>query len=568
MTGGTLQLTKYGAQNAYLNGNPQMTYFKTVYKRHTNFSMEILRLDFEGTQNIANDVETQLKCKITRNGDLINKIYFCINLPNIYSAHFFDDENGADTGINAEFAWIPNIGCQIIKKCTLSIGGNKISEVYGQWIEIYHEIFLDTSGKNNFDNMIGHQSDLFMPSHNGWNAGIYPSSSLNPTLNKNPASSDIYLSAFKKNSFLQPPSIHGRKLYVPIPFWFTTNPGLALPLIALQYHEITLEFECRPILELYTIIETKSNGSVPKGARTAPTTAQHHHIGNFITGVPSTNFSKNNNLDDGPLNIQGWNMDTHLLVNYIFLDNDERRKFSNNNHEYLIEQVYRQDFTGVIGTQTLKLQFQHPVKYLVWCGQRNDVARKLNRHNNYTNWEEEFIPPGTNAYINLLGLDSENPLYYKFGPDGNLIYDNVSNDYKTLDGDEDGNIALLPTKFNFRFWQEDVIKSSRLLFDGVERYSSRDSTFFRYVQQYQHNIKTADKSGIYMYSFALDPSRYQPSGCCNMSRISNLQLELEMCDIMPNANNFDTYDFNVFVYAVNYNLLRVVGGMAGLAFSN
>tara|TARA_B100000902_G_scaffold399330_1_gene469657 strand:- start:1502 stop:3205 length:1704 start_codon:yes stop_codon:yes gene_type:complete len=567
MTGGTLQLTKYGAQNAYLNGNPQMTYFKTVYKRHTNFSMEILRLDFEGTQNIANDVETQLKCKITRNGDLINKIYFCINLPNIYSAHFFDNPED-QKGMNAEFAWIPNIGCQIIKKCTLSIGGNKISEVYGQWIEIYHEIFLDTSGKNNFDNMIGHQSDLFMPSHNGWNAGIYPSSSLNPSLNINPASSDIYFSKFKQNSFLQPPSINGRKLYVPIPFWFTTNPGLALPLIALQYHEITLEFECRPILELYTIIETKSNGTVPKGARTAPTTAQHHHIGNFITGIPSTNFSKNKNLDDGSLNIQGWNMDTHLLVNYIFLDNDERRKFSNNNHEYLIEQVYRQDFTGVIGMQTLKLQFQHPVKYLVWCGQRNDVARKLNRHNNYTNWEEEFIPPGTNAYTNLLGLDSENPLYYKFNNDGNLIYDSVSNDYKTLDGDEDGNTALLPTKFNFRFWQEDVIKSSRLLFDGVERYSSRDSIFFRYVQQYQHNIKTADKSGIYMYSFALDPSRYQPSGCCNMSRISNLQLELEMCDIMPSANNFDTYDFNVFVYAVNYNLLRVVGGMAGLAFSN
>ena len=190
------------------------------------------------------------------------------------------------------------------------------------------------------------------------------------------------------------------------------------------------------------------------------------------------------------------------------------------------------------------------------------------RDSNYTNWEEEFIPPGTNAYINLLGLNSENPLYYKLDNDGNLISNEYNNDFETLDGDEEGNISLLPTKFNFRFWQEDVIKSSRLLFDGVERYSSRDSVFFRYVQQYQHNIKTADKSGIYMYSFALDPSRYQPSGCCNMSRISNLQLELEMCDIMPDANNFDTYDFNVFVYAVNYNLLRIVGGMAGLAFSN
>ena len=565
MTGGTLQLTKYGAQNAYLNGNPQMTFFKAVYKRHTNFSMEMLRLDFEGTQNIANDVETQLKCKITRNGDLINKIYFCINLPDIYSAHFFD--SATNNYSNAEFAWVPNIGCQIIKKCNLAIGGNKISEVYGQWIEIWHEIFLDTSGKNNFDNMIGHQADVFMPSLNGWNAGVYPSSSLDRALSKNPDSDDIYFSNFKKNSFLQPPSIRGRKLYVPIPFWFSTNPGLALPLIALQYHEITLEIECRPITELYTIIETKSGGSIPKGARTAPTSDEHHHIGNFITGVQSNRFQDSIDLSDGPKNIQGWNMDTHLLVNYIFLDKDERTKFAKNNHEYLIEQVYRQDFTGVIGTATLNLQFQHPVKYIVWCGQRNDVAKKLNRHNNYTNWEDEYIPPGTNAYCRLLGFDNEDPLYYKTDTNGELIYEN--NELIPLDNDTTTkSVALLPTKFNFNFWKEDAIKSSRLLFDGVERYSSRDSIFFRYVQPYQHNIKTSDKSGIYLYSFALEPSRYQPSGCCNMSRVSNLQIELEMCDITPNYDNFETYDFNVFVYAVNYNLLRIVGGMAGLAFSN
>ena len=568
MTGGTLQLTKYGAQNTYLNGNPQMTYFKSVYKRHTNFAMEAIRIDFEGTQNLAYNIDTQLRCKISRNGDLINKLYFCINLPDIYSAHDYDPEDGSGSaGANLKFEWVPNIGCQIIKKCTLGIGGSKISEIYGQWIEIFHEIFLDTSSKNNMDFMTGHIPDLFMPSHNGWNAGIYPSSSLKPDLSVNPDSNLFYFSEFKKNPYLQPPSIKGRQLYIPIPFWFCTNPGLALPLVALQYHEITLEFELRPITELYTIIETRNGGTVAKGARTAPdATVPWHHIGQFITGVPNTDFANGTDLSDGDTNIQGWNMDTHILCNYIFLDNDERTKFAKNNHEYLIEQIYRQEFTGATGNMTFDLNFQHPVKYFVWCAQRNDVSQFLNRHNNFTNWSDEFIPPGTSAYISLLGESIEDPFYYQTDQYGNIVTDNSGNKL-TLD-DLANYSASIPTKFNFNFYDENIIKTSKLLFDGVERFSTRDAIYFRHVQPYQHNMKLFEKSGIYLYSFSLDPSKYQPSGSCNMSRVSNLQLQLELNPIYPNAENLSHYDYNVFVYAINYNILRIVGGMAGVAFSN
>lgn len=567
MTGGQLQLTKYGTQNTYLNGNPQITYFKAVYKRYTNFSMEMIRIDFEGAQSLANNVDTQMRCKISRNGDLITKMYFVMSIPDIYSPYYIEDPSDPnDTGTNVEFQWVPNLGCQIIKKCTLTIGGNKISELYGQWIEIWHEIFLDTAGKNNFDFMTGHHPDVFMPAHNGWNRGYYPTSTLTSTLNANPDSASIY-SEFLKNPYLQPPSIKGRQLYVPIPFWFCNNPGLALPLIALQYHEVYLEIETRPITELYTIIETRSTGDVIKGARTAPsTTLSWHHIGNFITGVSSASFYEGGAFSDGDTNIQGWNMDGHLLVNYIFLDEEERRNFSLNSHEYLIEQVFRQDFTGITGTKALDLHFQHPVKYMAWCGQRNDVSRALNRHNNYTNWIDEFIPPGSDAYIKILGADSSDPLYWQVDDNGNLLVDS-SGRFITLDNDSSGNSALIPTKFNFRYYDEDVLKSSRLLFDGVERYASRDGAFFRYLQPYQHNIKT-DKSGIYMYSFSLEPSRYQPSGACNMSRISNVQLEVTTCDIPPKSTNSEPYDFNVYVYAINYNILRVTSGMAGTAFAN
>lgn len=562
MPGGLLQLSKYGAQNTYLNGNPQMTYFKSVFKRHTNFAMEMIRIDFEGVQELANNVDTLMRCKIARNGDLVSKIYFCINLPDIYSSYYdeYDAQGSRLSSTNVEFQWIPNIGSQIIRKCTLSIGGNKISEIYGQWIEIWHEIFLDTAGKNNFDAMTGHIPDCFMPAHNGWNAGFYPSSSLINTENTNPDSEKYFFTEFRKNPYLQPPSIKARKLYVPIPFWFSNNPGLALPLIALQYHDINIEFECRPITELYTIIETRSNGDVERGVRTSPNASlPWHNIGHFVTGIPHENFADGMDLRDGESNIQGWNMDTHILANYIFLDNDERKKFAANSHEYLIEQVNRLDFTGVTGTKALNLQFNHPVKYLVWCAQRSDVSSRLNRHNNFTNWIDEFIPPGSDAYLKLLGEDTDDPLYFQLNDDGTIRT-------ATLDQLEDSR-ALIPTKFNFRYFEEDIIQNSRLLFDGVERYTTRDGPFFRFLQSYQHGTKV-DKSGIYMYSFALDPGRYQPSGSCNFSRVAEAHLEVEMTQVESEAANASSYDYNVFVYAINYNILRVTAGMGAMAYAN
>lgn len=589
MPGGDLQLNKLGAQDLYLYGNPQMTYFKSVYRRHTNFAMEMIRFDFEGTRELASNVNVQFRCKIPRNGDLINKLYFVITLPDIYS--------GYDNNINYNFQWIPNIGTQMILRCSLLIGGVMISELYGQWIEIWHEMFLDTAGKNNFDEMVGNVPDVFIPANNGWNAGKYPTSTLDPQLNIDPISTNWYTSEFKANPFLQPPSIEARKLYVPLPFWFCTNPGLSLPLIALQYHDVHLEFEMRPITQLYTIVETRSNTS---SFRTVPLQSNiYHDIGNFITGKPQNSFTNNQDLSDGASNIQGWNMDAHILGNYIFLDNDERKQFASSSHEYLIEQVYRKEFTGVTGTQLLDLDFSHPVKYLVWFGQRDDISSLINAHNNYTNWLDANIPPQSDAFLEIVGVQTRDELYYNAGgltdvsgftvsydssgnfnvvtdENGNIVsdnfysLDNAGNIFGVrvpLDDDGLGNRALLPTKFNSRFYHQDVLRSTRILFDGNERFASRDSRFFKYVQSYQHNIKI-DKPGIYFYSFSIDPTKYQPSGACNMSRISNVQMEVETQEVPPETTNASTYKYNIYVYSVNYNILRIMSGMAGTAFSN
>lgn len=601
MPGGELQIYKSGPQDLYLYGNPQLTYFKSVYKRHTNFAMEMIRFDFEGTRELANNVNVHFRCKVPRNGDLINKMYFVINIPDIYSGYdTYTNSNGDTIQKNYNFQWIPSLGTQMILRCSLYIGGVLISELYGQWIEIWHEMFLDTSGKNKFDEMVGNVPDVFLPANNGWNSGIYPTSTLSSSLRIDPISNNWYTSQFKANPYLQPPSIKGRKLYVPLPFWFCTNSGLSLPLVALQYHDIQLEFEMRPITELYTIIETRNQSNFEK--RTVPSASNSwHNIGNFITSVSPSSFSNGNELNDGNTNLQGWNMDPHIIGNFIFLDNEERKQFANRSHEYLIEQVFRQEFTGITGTKLLDLRFNHPVKYLVWFGQRDDISTLINAHNNFTNWLDANIPPESDAYLDLLGADSRDELYYNTterydvslyttvddgtGTNTYMVYDengNLANSYKytfidssgniegtilPLDEDSLGNSALLPTKFNFVYYNQDILKSSRLLFDGNERYASQDSTFFKYVQPYQHNFKI-DKPGIYLYSFSLDPSKYQPSGACNFSTQSNVQLEIETNPVIPRSTNVNSYEYNIYVFAVNYNILRITSGMAGTAFAN
>ena len=265
-------------------------------------------------------------------------------------------------------------------------------------------------------------------------------------------------------------------------------------------------------------------------------------------------------------------MDTHLLVSYVFLDKDERTTFAKSSHEYLIEQVNRKEFLGIVGTKTLDLEIEHPVKYIVWCGQRDDVVDEINAHNNFTNWKHEFIPPGSDSYMELVSALNQDELYYKTNETGNLVYDTSGSIIRPITLDETpGFRALLPNKFNFRYWDESIIQKTRLLFNGIERFSTRENMYYEHVQPYQGGLKI-DKKGIQMYSFSLEPTKYQPSGACNMSRIKNKQLEIETVPVYKNKNINSTlqeeYKFNIYVYSVNYNILRILSGMGSVAFSN
>jgi len=455
MAGGLIQLMAYGSQNQYLMVNPQITFFRMVYRRHTNFSMESIKQYFSNNSLITMDSEIKLTCKIDRHGDLINNIYLAMSLPDIYSDSV------------SSFKWIKNIGLNIINEINISIGGGIIDKQYGEWLVIWNELTLTMDKRINYDIMTGNIPELYDPQLA--NNGIYPESN--------------------KNNNTQP-SIQSRNLYIPLQFWFNRNPGLAIPLIALQYHNVEINITLRALKDLYVIKQIN-------GEYLAPNLLDSQQlIDNFINDSSTITSS-------GKVIYNGIDINAYLEVNYIFLDTDERNKCANLTHEYLIDQIYQTELKGINGSVGFDLLLQNPVKELIWVIKRNDLQDR-NDWNNYTNWSDENRP-----------IDSID---------------------KT------------------------ILLNARLSFNGIDRIEEKNSSYFNLIQPYQHH-SCSPKNGIYVYSFSIEPEKFQPSGACNMSRINNIILYLQTI-FNPDI------DFICTLYAVNYNVLRIMAGMGGIAFSN
>ena len=547
MPGGLLQLSAYGSQNQYLNGNPQMTFFKIVYRRYTNFSSEYIRQNVKGPNSLSPNLPIQLTCKIDRNGDLIQQIYFAFNIPDIYSSYDYESANALiEKGLNPNkslynFRWVKNLGTTIINWVTISIGGQEIDKQYGEWMQIWSELNLNNSEIDSYNNMIGNIPELFSPENSPGQNGLYPNSSLNPNLNID------YQQPFNKNAnpYFKTPSINGNKIMVPLNFWFCKNPGLSLPLIALQYHDVFLKIELRPLNEIYTITETEIDDPL-LGIRVRPNQLKTSQaIGNFTTS--QTDWSYNNLLQDTSDNFQNsnnqvlWNLDPHFLINYYFLDKDERERFASVSHEYLITQIHTSSFLGVVGSKMLELNLHHPSKQLIWTTKRSDVS-SYNDWNNYTNWTFEDINPNCEEYSQ------------------------ITKSIKALN-----NKLLKPNKSNKRFFNKQILKNARLLFNGEERFATQDFSYFNYLQPFEYNIRTP-KTGIYVYSFSISKENFQPSGACNMGRINKVQLHVQCNDIPSRINDNETlqyiYGYDINVFSNNYNVLRIMAGMGGLVYTN
>jgi hypothetical protein len=401
-----MQLVAYGAQDIYLTGNPQITFFKVVYRRHTNFALEAIEQTFNGTVDFGRKVS----CTVSRNGDLIHKVYLQVDLP-------------AMSMSSGTVAWTRNIGHVLIDYVNIEIGGQEIDRHYGDWLNIWNELTQTAEKEDGYNVMIG------------------------STVSLTTAAS----------------TIPAATLYIPFQFWFCRNPGLALPLIALQYHEVKFNISFRAASECYIT----STGDAPS------------------SGTPSISNAS-------------------LYIDYVYLDTDERRQFAQVQHEYLIEQL---QFTGAESYSNSaiksKLALNHPCKELVWVLQLDsNVANGANRWADYT--------------------DSAT------------------------------------TSANF-YTGNDPLADAKLQLNGQDRFSVRDATYFNVVQPYQHHTR-CPATGIYVYSFALNPEQHQPSGTVNMSRIDNATLLLDLTTA--------TAPIQLRVYAVNYNVLRIMAGMGGLAYSN
>ena len=454
MAGGLLQLVAYGAQDVYLTGNPQITFFKVVYRRHTNFAIESIEQTFNGTSSIGSRVSVL----VTRNGDLINRIYYKGKITN-------NDQTKA-------CALVPYFGLRLLKNIELEIGGQRIDKHYSEWMYIWNELSMPVGKKDGYDKMVGGN---------------------------------------KRNSSILLPSGESYTLYVPLEFWFCRNVGLALPLIALQYHEVKINIEYAQLSDMVDI--TPGNYSYDGDARE--------------TNDNSNHTSKSVELED-----------SELWVDYIFLDTDERRRFAQLSHEYLIEQL---QFTGseritsgvTQGGQTslksVKLNFNHPCKEIVWVVKPDSV-------------------PSGNVLTDTMyriNTTASKPYWNNYS---NNQY-NEYNHYESIDS------ANEPAGYNC----ENPVKAVKLQLNGNERFSEREGEYFSVVQPYQHHENTPGdyKKGINLYSFALKPEEHQPSGTLNMSRIdsSHLQIATEKSGLIN-------------IFAVNYNVLRILSGMGGLAYSN
>jgi hypothetical protein len=540
MGGGLLQLAAYGAQDLKLTGNPQISFFKTVYRQYTNFSMESIKLDINGP-TLSENNNCELTCPITRNGDLISDIYFCFELPNIYSGKH--SQTGSAPFYNYEFQWIKNIGYNIFNSVSILIEGNIIDKHYSDWMHIWSELNMSDSEKNMLDEMIGNIPEIYDPSNSKGQNGLYPhiTTSTNNTLQaeKYKDFNNNLIKISNANKDITIPSIKKRNIKVPLLFWFNRNKGLALPLVALQYNRIELKFELKNVNKLFTVLETDSTLTFHR-KRIKPGAKSHTTLANFLIDSTMVNTSNNtrslNFLDIKP----------YVEGNYIFLDNDERKRFSRNSHNYLIEQVKRVKVDGVKSTSKHSIEFDQCCKYLAWVGKRSDIDER-NDWNNYTNWIYPDIAPYTNEYRykTMFGSSvSSTPPFYTVG---NTEQEN---------------------NFKNSVVNKHILKNIDLSFNGILRLKEKNQDYFNRVQIYQHFKNNTNDNGIYVYSFSVNPKEFQPSGTCNFSKINLIEMTLDINELPVNnsGTNYYTYDFEV--YAVTYNILRIMSGIGALEFSN
>ena len=406
MGGGLLNLVAVGSQNIILNGNPQISFFKAVYKKYTNFGLQKFRIDYNGLRKLNFKEPTKLVFKVPRYAELLMDTYIVVNLPNIWSP-IIPPGDCSGTWLPYEFKWIPNIGFHMISEIEISVGGQILQKFSGEYM--LNQMRRDFSKEKTdlVEEMIGHSKEFYDPANYSTNNGYYPNAYYTP----------IHGGA--------EPSIRGRKLYIPINSWFTMTSKLAFPLVCLQYNELNISVTFRPVRELCQIRDI--DNTVATGASSsdldnyndgyqnkftnglfklskywgfpieeipyiAPNPNNpYQHFYRFLQTPPTPNVIPQDYVDYGTTN-DLWNADVHLMSTYCFLSEQETKLFAASPQKYLIKEVREQVKYNVSGAFKYELSTMGMVSDWMFFFRRSDVILR-NEWNNYTNWEYENKKP-------------------------------------------------------------------------------------------------------------------------------------------------------------------------------
>lgn len=529
MPGGLLQIAAYGAQDIYLTGNPQITFFKVVYRRHTNFALETIQNTFTGGSlsfGATNGVT------IERSADLISKTYIRVVL------------RAGTAPAGAQWAWVSNLGHALLKSIELQIGGQRIDYYTSEWLHMYNELHLKGDQERGYNIMIGNVPALTTLNH----------------------THDAYT------------------LYIPLRFFFDNNVGLALPLISLQYHEVRINVIVEELKNL--IVTTGFNGIDPVTS-----------LGLSIT-------------------------ESSFECGMVYLDTDERRRFAQMSHELLIEQIQISGPDPIQERNIQILTFNNPVKEIVWgvhsgrmantsgsykylwydindvdnmrliatkrfvlaCAKYNGSGKLILKNTSYDTNSIEPYDPLSGSLLDLFNsikasAVDDDPSLYNVAILGNLLtLEQASTPVSVLFAEfssrptniaNDGSAiydVVVKMPFNYGLYLDGSVNplyNGKLIVNGQDRFRLQDAVYFNYLQPYEHHTRTPS-DGINVYSFAIAPEEHQPSGSFNFSRIDTAALQTF---INTNYVTMLGNDSLCTVYARSYNVLRIMSGMGGLAYT-
>ena len=521
MPNGVIQLVAYGAEDLYLTGNPEMTYWKLVFKRYTNFAMEYIIQYFTGSVSVSTTENTIFTCKIDRNADLIHDMYFVFDLPDLYS------------NIDEPVAWIKNIGQNLIYSAEITFNGQRADIQYGIWMNIWNELTLSDDKRPAYNRLIGNVPYLQQP-----------------------------LAISSSNTLVIPRT----RLYIPLNFWFCRNTGLAIPLVALQSTFVYINIELNPLNNLFVVgfpqispQQLFNPNYITSDVASAMNKQIHENVINDGFGFNTllqrytynifTPIVSSNVLLGTPIP----NQQAYLDVNYIYLDEEERRKFAQIEHQYLITQVQQRVYTGLPpGPRTIDFSdISHPTKELMWVLRRRDVQD----NNDWNNYSIDYRSKDLYELIAALANRFQEPTLSSL----NLL--NPTNIHATqffLNYLQQNQMTASNPGHYTNY--ENILESAEILFNGNRRMEIKPEIFFSALQPYKYHTNT-NKPGIYVFSFAIDPEKDNGTGTCNFSRIQKSQMVLNI------KNREIPTEYDLFLYAVNYNVLRITGGIGSTVFA-